>query len=388
MRTLRFYGTFSLAVHLALAALAALAGCGEPFTAAGADVASASSSGGAGAAGGDGGGGSGGGVGGGGSAPSSAAAGGGGEGGCGACKDGEFCTASETCVRCAERGGVLSFGALSEIAVAGATPAFPRVRAEKIGEGEATLRLVYTAKFGADDTKIATATGRPWTAGGVVSSFMVDAEGQESGPLLLPLDAPSPQEDFPAGSLLFDRLPTAPGSPPLLLVADALDATRADALAALNSDGGSRSVAVAHALHPYRYWFMNRHQDNGETTSRLVTKRAEDAAVEVLNINLPGECPAKGDDLAPWVTADGRLLFFQAPYSARGECEEASVPRSFYVALGADGLPVDAQPARMLLSNLDPSIAVMTPSLSPDECTLYLASNKDGQQKLYTATRR
>ncbi|WP_437976784.1 hypothetical protein WMF11_06260 [Sorangium sp. So ce295] len=385
MRTLRFYGTFSLAAQLALAALA---GCGERFTAAGASATSTSSSGGEGGAGGDGGGGSGGGGGGGGSASSSAASGGGGEGGCGACKDGEFCTASETCVSCAARGGVLSFGALSEVEVAGAMPAFPRVRAET-GEGEATLRLVYTAKFGSDDTKIATATGRPWTAGEVVSSFLVDAEGQESGPLLLPLDAPSPHDGFPAGSLLFDRLPPAPGSLPLLHVADGLGATQADTLSALNPDGGSRSVAVAHGQRPsYRYWFMNTHQDGGGNTSRLVTKRAEDAEVQVLDIHLPGDCPAQGDDLAPWVTPDGRLLFFQAPYSARGECEEASVLRSFYVALGDDGLPLDEQPARMLLPNLDPSVAVMTPSLSPDECTLYLASDKNGQQKLYAASRR
>ncbi|WP_437327868.1 hypothetical protein [Sorangium sp. So ce381] len=382
MRTLRFYGTFSLA------ALCALAGCGEPFTAAGADATSTSSSGGeggAGGAGGDGGGGSGGG---GGPASSSTASGGGGEGGCGACKDGEFCTASETCVSCAARGGVLAFGALSEVEVAGAMPAFPRVRAEA-GEGEATLRLVYTAKFGSDDTKIATATGRPWTAGEAVSSFVVDDAGQESGPLLLPLDAPSPVEGFPAGSLLFDRLPTEPGSLPQLLVADGIEATQANALPALNPDGGSRSVAVAHGLRPsYRYWFMSRHQEGGGTTSRLVTKRAEDAEVQALDIHLPGDCPAQGDDLAPWVTPDGSLLFFQAPYSARGECEAASVLRSFYVALGDDGLPVDGQPARMLLPNLAPTVAVMTPSLSPDECTLYLASNKDGQQKLYSASRR
>ncbi|CAN91244.1 hypothetical protein sce1087 [Sorangium cellulosum So ce56] len=386
MRTLRFYGTFSLAAQLALAALA---GCGERFTAAGASATSTSSSGGeggGGGAGGDGGGGSGGA---GGQASSSAASGGGGEGGCGACKEGEFCTASETCVSCAARGGVLSFGALSEIEVVGAVPAFPRVRAEP-GEGEATLRLVYTAKFGSDDTKIATATGRPWTAGEVVSNFLVDdAGGQESGPLLLPLDAPSPRAGFPAGSLLFDRLLTAPGSLPQLFVADGLEATQADALPALNPDGGSRSVAVAHGQRPsYRYWFMNRPQDAGGTTSRLVTKRAEDAEVQVLDIHLPGDCPARGDDLAPWVTPDGRLLFFQAPYSARGECETASVLRSFYVALGDDGLPVDDQPARMLLPNLNPSVAIMTPSLSPDECTLYLASDKDGQQKLFAASRR
>ncbi|WP_437686702.1 hypothetical protein [Sorangium sp. So ce176] len=88
------------------------------------------------------------------------------------------------------------------------------------------------------------------------------------------------------------------------------------------------------------------------------------------------------------MTPDGGVLFFQALYSPRGGCAAASVLRSFYVKLGPDGLPVAGQTARMLLSNLDPSHAVMTPSLSPDECTLYLASDKDGGQKLYSAKRR
>ncbi len=383
MRTLRFYGTFSLA------AMWTLSGCGEPFTAADAPAASSSSSSGAGGggdggAGGDGGGGAS-------ATSSSSSAGGGGEGGCAACKEGEFCTASETCVRCAGRGRALSFGTPTAIEVEGTAPAFPRVREEPGDEGEATQRLVYVAAFGSDDTQIATATGRPWTAGEVVASASVNSTDSESGPLLLPVDALSPRDGLPRGSLLFDRLLAGPGSLPSLFVADALEATHADAFDALYLDGGSYSVAVAHGVRPYRYWFMNKHQDASGTTSRLVTKLAEASEVQVLDIVLPGDCPAKGDDLAPWVTPDGGVLFFQAPYSARGDCAQASVLRSFYVELGADGLPVAGQKARMLLSGLKPEIAVMTPSLSPDECTLYLASDlnlADRRQRLYSATRR
>ncbi|WP_437308597.1 hypothetical protein [Sorangium sp. So ce388] len=382
MRTLRFYGTLSLA------ALSALTGCGEPFAAGAASTTSASSSSGTGGggAGGDGGAGGGGGV--TMASSSSSTSGGGGEGGCGACKEGEFCTASETCVRCADRGGLLSFGTPAEIEVEGTSPAFPRVRAEA-GEDGATQRLVYVAGFG-PDRQIATATGRPWTAGAVVASALVNSPEAESGPLLLPVDALSPREGFATGSLLFDRFLPGPGSLRQLFVADALEATAAEAYGPLNMDGGSHSVAVAHAARPYRYWFMSEHQDDGGTTHRLVTKRAHDAEAQALDITLPGDCPAQGEDLAPWVTPDGGVLFFQAPYSPRGNCAQASVLRSFYVKLGPDGQPADGQPARMLLSNLAPTVAVMTPSLSPDECTLYLASNldADGKQRLYAASRR
>ncbi|MGK3990715.1 hypothetical protein WME99_47150 [Sorangium sp. So ce136] len=384
MRTLRFYGTLSLA------ALSALPGCGEPFLAGAASTTSASSSSGTGG-GGAGGGGDGGAGGDGGmtmTSSSSSTSGGGGEGGCSACKEGEFCTASETCVRCADRGGLLSFGTPAEIEVEGTSPAFPRVRAEA-GDDGATQRLVYVAGFGSD-RQIATATGRPWTTGAVVSSAMVNSPQSESGPLLLPVDAFSPREGFAMGSLLFDRVLAGPGSLRQLFVADALEATAAETFGPLNMDGGSHSVAVAHAARPYRYWFMSEQQDDGGTTHRLVTKRAHDAEAQALGITLPGGCPAQGEDLAPWVTPDGSVLFFQAPYSPRGNCAQASVLRSFYVKLGPDGLPADAQPARMLLSNLPPTVAVMTPSLSPDECTLYLASNldTDGKQRLYAASRR
>ncbi|WP_437318670.1 hypothetical protein [Sorangium sp. So ce385] len=380
MRTLRLFGIFSLA------ALWGASGCGEPFTAAEASAASSSS------AGGGGGGGGGDGGGGGAATSSSSSAGGGGEGGCAACKAGEFCTASETCVRCADRVGALSFGAPTAIEVEGSKPAFPRVREEPAeGEGTATQRLVYVATFGSSDAQIATATGRPWTAGEVVESPAVNSPQSESGPLLLPVDAPSPRADFPLGSLLFDRVLAGPGSLPLLFVADELRATRAETFDVLNLDGGSHSVAVAHGVRPYRYWFMNKHQEGGQITSRLLTMRADDAEARELYIVLPGDCPAQGDDLAPWVTPDGSLLFFQAPYSARGDCAQASVLRSFYVRLGADGLPVPGEKAKMLLASLKPEIAVMTPSLSPDECTLYVASDldmADRRQRLYAASRR
>ncbi|KYF60171.1 hypothetical protein BE08_38475 [Sorangium cellulosum] len=222
----------------------------------------------------------------------------------------------------------------------------------------------------------------------VIESALVNTAQLESGPLPLPLDAPSPREAFPPGSLLFDRFLPGPGSPQKLLIANEIEATSAVEFEVLNRDWGSHSVAVAHAARPYRYWFMNKHQDGEGTTSQLVTMRAHDAAPQALDIVLPGDCPAQGDDLAPWVTPDGGVLFFQAPYSPHGDCAGASVLRSFYVKLGPDGLPPNGEKARLLLSPVGPNRAVMTPSLSPDECTLYIASDNDGEQRIYAAPRR
>ncbi|WP_437963139.1 hypothetical protein WMF04_25715 [Sorangium sp. So ce260] len=283
---------------------------------------------------------------------------------------------------------MLSFDMPMPIAVEGTSPSFPRVRVEPGADGM-DLRLVYAARFGSGDTGIGTATGRPWTAGAIVSSAIVNSARPESGPLLLPVDALSPRDGFPDGSLLFDRLLAGPSSPRYVFIADMVEATDSAVVDAVNVDGESYSVAVAHALRPYRYWFMSEQQDDGETTHRLVTKRAHDAAAQALNITLPGGCPAQGDDLAPWVTPDGRLLFFQAPYSTRGVCADATALRSFYVELGEDGLPVNDAPATMLLSGVAPSDPVMTPSLSPDGCTLYFAASIDsGPQSIYAAARQ
>jgi hypothetical protein len=372
MRMLCFYGALSMA------ALYAAAGCGEPFEAGGAGGAGATSTSTSSGMGGEGGAGGG--------EPST---GGGGAGGCAACRPGEYCTASETCVSCKDFGAVLAFGTATEIAASGTAPSFPRVRIESSPEG-ATPRLVYTARFGGATTDIGTALGRPFADPVPVQSTQIRTDGPESGPLLLPEGVASPIGELPSGSLLFDTSLMVVGeSRRKLFAADLLDESQDRALlSGLNVGLESYSIAAAYASQPYRYWFMNRRSSNGVTVTALVTKLISETGLQVLSINVPGGCPAKGDDLAPWVTPDGGHLFFQSAYSELGNCQQASVLRSFYVKLDPGGLPAGTQPATMLLPTLPPQSSVMTPSLSEDMCTLYFASNKDGQQKLYAAPRR
>lgn len=392
MRTLGFYGI------LFVSAVAAPLGCGDPFTSAPPDssastssssTSTSSTSGTGGAGGGDGSGGGGGAEGGSGGATSSSSSssGGGGQGGCSACVEGQFCTASDTCVSCSDLRGVVSFGTLTEIPVPGTDPSFPRVRAETGVEG-ADQRLVYAARFGAGNLGLGTVLGRPWAEGAEITSSAINTEQPESGPFLLPEDASSPIQGFPKGTIFFDRVVDATLDVRRIFAVSALDATESVEVEALKVEQGSYSVTVAHAAPRYRYWFMNKRQENGSTVTQLVTKLATDTEVKPLHIKLPGGCEAKGDDLAPWVMPDGSYLFFQAPYSAVAECGVAKVLRSFYVKLGPDGLPEGDRPAVMLMPNIEPSVAIKTPSLSPDACTIFVASNKDGAQKLYTATRR
>jgi hypothetical protein len=347
-------------------------GCGEPFFAGspGEGGASASTSSGMGGDGGE------------------SSGGGGGEGGC-ACKLREYCTGRGTCAKCTDLGGVLAFGTPpSPVPVEGTAPSFPRARSEE-GDAGANERLVYVARFGAVSTDIGEVLGRPWGTATRLDSAQINTGGAESGPLLLPGNVPSPIQDFTSGSLLFDSVADATDNRRKLFVAETLQATERRPIDGLNEGVESYSVAVAHASQPYRYWFMNtRVRGSGTTLPALVTKRASDTEAVPLRIQLPGGCVAGGDDLAPWVTPDGAYLFFQAPYSARGRCDEATVVRSFFVKLEPNGLPSEGQIATLLLPTFAPSTPVMTPSLSADMCTLFFASVTDGQQLLYTAPRK
>lgn len=378
MRTLCLVsGVFSVGALFAMVGAGAGVGCGEPFTAGPSDgggggggATSASTSSGLG-----------------GSEP---ATGGGGQGGCAACRAGEYCTARGTCARCTEFGDALAFGTLpSPITVEGTMPlSFPRVRAESGGAGM-NERLVYVARFGGSDTDIGAALGRPWTGSGRVANAVINTLGNESGPLLLPQTVPSPIDDFPPGSLLFDSIASDTDRRRKLFAANALVATERQMIEGLNEGSESYSLAVAYTAQPYRYWFMNKRvRAGGSPSISLVTKRAADIAAEPLRINLPGGCLAKGEDLAPWVTSNGAYLFFQSLYSARGKCDEATVLRSFFIKLDPSGLPADGDVATLLLPTTAPNFTVMTPSLSADMCTLFFASDSNGPSTLFSASRR
>jgi hypothetical protein len=369
MRTLCFHGALSTALCVAL-------GCGDPFQvqvdgAGGASSSNSSATIGTGGAGGSGG--------------SAAASGGGGsQGGCDSCGPGTFCQGN-SCVSCADLSGTIGLDTPVPIDVDGASPSFPRVRRET-GASGMNERLVYRAVFGSN-TDIRTAVGQPWGPGTQPDNASINTTvNNESGPILLPEAADSP-EGLPDGALLFDGL-TSFDRQRTIFVAPLLGMgpTGRVVLSDLHVGASTYSPAVKYATRPYQYWFMLK--ASADVSPVLATKVAGDPATTPLSIKLPGQCEAKGDDLAPWVTPDGKFLLFQSLYSASG-CDAAPVLRSFVVPLGDDGAPRVGAIASLLFANsLPPSVQVMTPSLSPDLCTLYFASDLDGEQKLYSARRK
>jgi hypothetical protein len=151
------------------------------------------------------------------------------------------------------------------------------------------------------------------------------------------------------------------------------------------------SPAVASATRRF-YWMSTR--DNVVALRTGVIETGED---EVVNIEIPkrvgsGTCPLLVNDATPWVTPDGRRMFLRAePLDDACQPLEAGATDLFVVPLEAStGMPTQA--ALPLASVSAVGSTETDPSLSPDLCTLYFASDvgSAGRQdfKLFHAPRR
>jgi hypothetical protein len=140
------------------------------------------------------------------------------------------------------------------------------------------------------------------------------------------------------------------------------------------------------------YWMSTR--DNMLELRTGVIETGED---EVVTIEVPkrvgtGTCPLPGNDATPWVTPDGRRMFLRAePLDDACQPLEAGATDLYVVPLEpTTGMPT--QPALALASVSAVGSTETDPSLSPDLCTLYFASDvgSTGRQdfKLFRAPRR
>jgi hypothetical protein len=127
---------------------------------------------------------------------------------------------------------------------------------------------------------------------------------------------------------------------------------------------------------------------DGSLRVQLVTSPlpAEGEASE-LRLPLPGDCGFASElDYAPWLTPDGRALFFSARRIDEG-CAPApsAVSHLYVVELSAAGQPTGN--ARVVNPLNDPSVRQTDPSLSPDSCELLFSAQPEGSMKLYHAPR-
>ncbi len=154
------------------------------------------------------------------------------------------------------------------------------------------------------------------------------------------------------------------------------------------------SVAAATALNPTRlFWMSNRNGPTQINTGIIDTGDGD----SVVNIEVPqrgssNHCPRDGGDATPWVSPDGRRMFFRAlPLDDACQPIDGATTDLFVVPLVPE-TGAAAQPAAELTSLNEVGTTETDPSLSADFCTLYFASDRDSPGgsdfKLYRAPRR
>jgi hypothetical protein len=150
----------------------------------------------------------------------------------------------------------------------------------------------------------------------------------------------------------------------------------------------THSLAFSYAAAAPRYWYMRR--VGVAEVLRFVTQPADGVSTfqQLTPPTLPGACIVDlmlTLDMAPWATPDGQYLLFQAEYPA--SCGGPGPRRGFYVEVASGGAPM-GEAKELPIDTLPASAAVLTPAFSQDLCTLYFASDFEGEMTLYAARRR
>jgi hypothetical protein len=158
------------------------------------------------------------------------------------------------------------------------------------------------------------------------------------------------------------------------------------------SPGGFEDYSPAAATGTGRlYWMTTRDGSVALRTGRIGTGEGDVISIEVPKRNGSGTCQRSGSDATPWVTPDGETMLFRSnPYDEA--CQPVENATDLFVVSLDPNSGTPTGPAAPLTSLNGVGTTETDPSLSPDFCTLYFASNvgsSDGLGfKAYRAARR
>jgi hypothetical protein len=289
------------------------------------------------------------------------------------------------CEPCSPLGDAFQLAAPEALAISGVgpSPGFPRSRLKGSVE-----ELVFTFQGPGDpsntDLATATRTGDTWSPAGPVTGSGVNTGAAEWAPLPLPEGVEVPGIGL-AGSLLFSGFNADQQQ---IFVASLDGSSRLPVPQVIDPVKDTHSLAFSHAAAAPRYWYMRR--VGVADALRFVTQPADgiSAHQQLTPPALPGACMVNlmvTLDMAPWATPDGEYLLFHADYPAG--CGTPGLRRGFYVQVASDGVPM-GEAKELPIDALPADAPVLTPSFSQDLCTLYFASDYEGEPTLYAARRR
>jgi hypothetical protein len=287
------------------------------------------------------------------------------------CPQGQYCQVTTSNCRACSDLSRLAFATPERIATVSASAAgqqrFPRV-------GATDMSLFYRAGAPGSERIWQTAD---YTAG--YGNPIAGSNGIDSGPLFLGSNQPN---------FWFDRVE---GSSRHIVSASVSGGTLENLALAptpLNpSSAGSSDYSVAIAAAPggsgvpRAFWMTTRSGDRARLVTALLTGADVPVSDVALNIeNAAGSlCGRPGDDATPWVTPGGDLLLFRA-FPMDENCNPSDGDATDLYASILD--PTTGQPpplgAAIPLADVNRSTGNSTetdPSLSPDLCALYFASD-------------
>ena len=291
------------------------------------------------------------------------------------CAAGTYCQdGTSKCNSCADFSR-LKFAApqkLSTLSQAASVERFPRASGGSSG-------LFYTV--GAPDMQRIWFASSPMSGDGKAASD----EGQvDSGPIFAP--------GFMEKDLYFDRLEPMLGKRRNMMASWKGNAIVAAAAAGapVNAPGASDySIAIAPNVG-HAYWMSTR---NDPAKPELIWYSINESAPPPpapleLTVNAAG-CPFQGDDATPWVNLDGTLLLFRSrsvdetcALTDSGGYDLYAAPLNSAGSVAANGVALSA------LNQTGGGSSETDPSLSPDSCFVYFASDGgSADYDLYRAAR-
>ena len=319
----------------------------------------------------------------GGSSGANASAGGAGKPatGCGSCGAGTYCqNGANKCRSCADFSR-LEFAAPEPLSTlshaAGSIERFPR------SAGNASS-LFYT-EDAVTHRELWYAAAPTSGIGSALQDNSSPLLGNDSGPLLAP--------GFVDKNFFFDRVQLMTGLRKIMVgnwSAGALTQVTAATEPTNMAESDDYSFAAAPSAG-HAYWMSTRSGTPQLTWESIaeMSMAAPDVLPLKIKIGANADCDRLGDDATPWVNLAGTLLLFSAE-SMSDTCEpnDSHAHDLFAVPLAKSGLSASPAIPLSALNNTGGGSDETDPSLSPDSCSVYFASdNGSGDYDLYRAAR-
>ncbi len=166
-------------------------------------------------------------------------------------------------------------------------------------------------------------------------------------------------------------------------------ATATPLAAPINNSNSNSNYSFALASGSGRAWWTSDRSGafQFQVFTADVLAGGSATAVQVSLTTAPSNCPLDVIDPSPWATPDGKLLLFDSSEHYT-DCTNKNAPLDMFYAFPDQNGKVSAQAQQI---NVDlQAVNDSQPSLSPDMCWLYFASDRNGAKttRLYRAHRR